>query len=105
MTHQTSQTAEDSSLILISPNDNVFVITSTLSSGSEIQVNGLTRAFEHDLALGHKIAACDIKKGDKIYKCHFPIGSAKVNILMGEHVHLHNMQSDYLPTYDRGDTL
>ena len=105
MTDQAPQTSEDSSLLRISPNDNVLVLTSTLSSGSEIHVGGVTRVFDHDLALGHKIAACDIKKGEKIFKCHFPIGSAKTDIQVGEHVHLHNMQSDYLPTYDRGETL
>jgi (2R)-sulfolactate sulfo-lyase subunit alpha len=105
MTPQTSQTSAHASLLRISPKDNVLVLTSTLVSGSEIHVSGVTRVFDHDLALGHKIAACDIKKGEKIFKCHFPIGSAKVDIPMGEHVHLHNMQSDYLPTYDRGETL
>ena len=105
MTDQAPQTSEDSSLLRISPNDNVLVLTSTLSSGSEIHVGGVTRVFDHDLALGHKIAACDIKKGEFFFKCHFPIGSAKADIQVGEHVHLHNMQSDYLPTYDRGETL
>jgi len=29
------------------------------------------------------------------------IGSATRDIAVGEHVHLHNMKSDYLPTYTR----
>ena len=71
-TSQTAQTSEGSSLLRISPNDNVLVLTSTLSSGSEIHVGGVTRVFDHDLALGHKIAACDIKKGEFFIKGKFP---------------------------------
>ena len=32
-----------------------------------------------------------------------PIGSATRDIEPGEHVHLHNMKSDYLPTYTLED--
>jgi len=32
-----------------------------------------------------------------------PIGSATRAIKAGEHVHLHNMKSDYIPTYTLED--
>ncbi|HRJ73596.1 MAG TPA: SAF domain-containing protein [Terrimicrobiaceae bacterium] len=41
----------------------------------------------------------DIRTGEKILKYGVPIGSATCDIAFGEHVHLHNMKSDYLPTY------
>jgi hypothetical protein len=30
-----------------------------------------------------------------------PIGSAVCAIALGEHVHTHNIKSDYLPTFER----
>ena len=32
------------------------------------------------------------------------IGSARTDIAAGEHVHVHNMQSDYTPTYSLQET-
>jgi altronate dehydratase len=53
--------------------------------------------------LGHKIAARPIAAGEKIIKYGVPIGSATRAIAQGEHVHTHNLQSDYLPTFIRGE--
>lgn len=55
--------------------------------------------FSETLGLGHKIASRDIAAGEKIVKYGAPIGSATTAIPAGEHVHLHNMKSDYLPTF------
>jgi hypothetical protein len=40
-----------------------------------------------------------IKKNSVVIKYGVPIGSAIVEIEAGEHVHLHNMKSDYIPTF------
>jgi altronate dehydratase len=53
--------------------------------------------------LGHKIAARDIAVGEQIIKYGAPIGSAARAIASGEHVHTHNVKSDYLPTFKRGE--
>jgi len=50
------------------------------------------------LPIGHKVAARAIAAGEKILKYGAPIGSATAPIAAGEHVHTHNVQSDYLPT-------
>ena len=50
---------------------------------------------------GHKIASRTIKKGEKVIKFGRPIGTATQDINKGDHVHLHNLKSDYLPTYTR----
>lgn len=42
---------------------------------------------------GHKYAARDIKKGEKIIKYGFPIGVATENIKAGEKVHSHNLKT------------
>lgn len=42
---------------------------------------------------GHKMALCDIKKGDYVIKYGYPIGRAKSDIKKGEWVHSHNLES------------
>lgn len=55
--------------------------------------------FAKPVGIGHKVACVYLEAGDKIIKYGVPIGSATKMIQMGDHVHLHNMKSDYLPTY------
>ncbi|WP_316791162.1 UxaA family hydrolase [Pedobacter frigoris] len=71
--------------IKLHPLDNVLILT-------DEQLGGLA-------GIGHKIADCLIREGEKIIKYGVPIGSATTTIEIGEHVHLHNMKSDYIPTY------
>jgi hypothetical protein len=92
-------------LLRLSPNDNVLIATRTLSAGSEIDIDGTALILENEIGLGHKIAASAIGEGEKIIKCHVSIGSATEPISPGQHIHLHNMKSDYLPTYDRGGVV
>ena len=49
------------------------------------------------------VAARGIGTGEKIIKYGAPIGSATEPIAAGAHVHTHNLQSDYLPTFRRED--
>jgi len=86
-------------LIRIHPEDNIMVLAKSVTAGSPYRVEGLEYAFEQDLNLGHKVAMRAISAGEKIIKYGVSIGSATRAIQAGEHVHLHNMQSDYLPTY------
>ena len=65
--------------IRISPQDNVAVVL-------EDNLCGVPR--------GHKIALCDIKKGEAIIKYGQPIGHATTDIKKDEHVHTHNVKTD-----------
>lgn len=49
---------------------------------------------EVNLSTGHKIALCDIKKGDNIIKYGFPIGHATEDIKAGDAVHTHNTKTN-----------
>ncbi|MCD8120474.1 MAG: altronate dehydratase family protein [Lachnospiraceae bacterium] len=49
--------------------------------------------LEGDLR-GHKIALCDIKRGQEIIKYGYPIGHAVRSIKKGEHVHTHNIKTN-----------
>ena len=72
----------DKRFLLLDPSDNVLVAT----------VAGA-------VPIGHKIARGDIKAGDKILKYGAPIGVATADIAAGAHVHVHNVRSDYTPSY------
>jgi len=97
------QDLEHATLIRLSPDDNVLIAIRNLAAGTEINIDGTKHILTTTVGLGHKIAAQPIEAQEKIIKCHVSIGSAKRPIQQGEHIHLHNMKSDYLPTYDRGD--
>jgi hypothetical protein len=62
-------------------------------------VEGVPVTLPADLPLGHKIARTAIEKAAKVIKYAAPIGSATYDISVGQHVHVHNVQSDYTPTY------
>lgn len=86
-------------LIQLSPVDNVLVAISDIKAGEVFYVNTSKYRIREFVRLGHKVAAGDIKMGEKIIKFQVAIGSAIRNIKKGEHVHVHNMKSDFLPTY------
>lgn len=86
-------------LVKIHPNDNVLVVKREIAEGEIIQINGESVRFGKKIGLGHKIAEIPISKGERVIKFGIPIGSATTDILPGDHVHLHNLQSDYIPTY------
>ena len=70
-----------------------------VAAGDALQIQGQTVLCPQALGIGHKVAACHIAAGDKIIKYGAPIGSARRDIRPGEHVHLHNIRSDYISTY------
>lgn len=88
-------------LIKLSNNDNVLVLAVNLEKGDVITYNGIDYKLLKPIALGHKIAAREISKGEKIIKFNMSIGSATKDIMVGEHVHLHNMKSDFIDTHTR----
>ena len=92
--------AEQAGLLLrLSAEDNVYVLMRPLAKGDCLRLGERTIVYKAPLELGHKIAACDIEVGEKIIKYGAPIGSTERDIRLGEHVHLHNVKSDYIPTY------
>jgi hypothetical protein len=91
----------ESLLLRLHPDDNVLTVLRPLPPGTLIEVGGTKVHITKPLGLGHKIAATKIASGAKVIKYGVPIGSAICDIAAGEHVHTHNLQSDYLPTWSR----
>ena len=81
--------------------DNVFVCCKQLLSGCSITLESSEVTMTVDMTVGHKIARRAITQGEKIIKYGVSIGSATKDIAFGEHVHMHNMKSDYIASHTR----
>ena len=88
----------DLRLLRLHADDNVLTLIAPIAAGESLVIEGEPVTAAAALALGHKLAARAIMPGEKIVKYGAPIGSATQAITRGEHVHLHNLQSDYLAT-------
>ncbi len=86
-------------LLQLHPQDNVGCLPRSLPAGAVVAHGARSWRIESALGLGHKIAVRPMKAGEKVIKFGVSIGSAKCEIFPGQHVHLHNLGSDYLPTF------
>ena len=86
-------------LLRIHRADNVLIVVRSVKPGDREVIDGHDVVFTQEIAIGHKVAARDIRAGEKVYKCGVPIGSAKERVPAGGHIHLHNLKSDYIATY------
>ena len=82
----------------LSPRDNIAVALPALKSGESVLLDGVALTISRNIAVGHKLAAQAIAKGEIILKYSCPIGKAICAIAPGEYVHTHNVESSYLPT-------
>lgn len=89
------------SIILLHPDDNVLVVTGAIAAGDLLTVDGIDVAAASDLSVGHKVARVALAPGTKVLKYGAPIGSITRAVRPGEHVHLHNMKSDYIASHTR----
>jgi altronate dehydratase small subunit len=93
----------DARLLQIDPQDNVLIALAAFAAGATVRIGGQPVLLSRPLPFGHKVAARDIRSGEKIIKYVVSIGSATRAIARGDHVHTHNLKSDYLPTYLHAD--
>lgn len=95
----------DKRFVLLVDSDNVLVCCDRVSAGEEVVLEGQHVTIEVEINVGHKLARTDILTGNKIIKYGAPIGSAVENIAFGQHVHLHNMKSDYISSHTRSSKV
>lgn len=88
-------------LVLLHPDDNVVVLAAPVQAGEALAIDGRTVTASADVEVGHKLARRDLAIGDKVLKYGAPIGSMTAAATPGEHVHLHNMKSDYIASHTR----
>jgi altronate dehydratase small subunit len=93
----------DPHIFRVDPDDNVAVAAGAVRAGQTVAFEGRELRASDDIPTGHKVAVARIAAGAKVIKYGSPIGSATRDILAGEHVHTHNLKSDYLPTRNGSD--
>lgn len=79
-------------------NDSVVTLLEDAQAGDIILLNGERITILADIPFAHKIAVCDIPKGEGVFKYGERIGYALSDIHKGEWVHLHNLGCDTLNT-------
>ncbi len=85
-----------SRLIRLAPEDNVAVAASTSAPAEQLLLDGLTLTSRSAIPFAHKIALVAIPADAVVIKYGVPIGRASGPIAAGEHVHVHNIRSDYV---------
>jgi len=90
-------------LLLLHPDDNILVARRDIAAGERVEVDGESFLVPAAVELGHKLARRALAAEARVLKYGAPIGSMKTAVARGEHVHLHNLRSDYSPSTTRGD--
>jgi altronate dehydratase small subunit len=89
----------DPRLLLLAPQDNCVAAAASLTPGEHVLIDGADVVIGQPIGIGHKLARRAIAQGEKGLKYGAVIGSATQPMARGEHIHLHNLASDYIPTY------
>ena len=88
-------------LLLLHPDDNILVARRDVAKGELVEIDGESFPMPAAIELGHKLARRALAPETRVLKYGAPIGSMKIAVARGEHVHLHNLRSDYLPSTSR----
>jgi hypothetical protein len=88
-------------LLLLHPDDNILVARRDIAAGEFVEIDGQGFSMPAAIELGHKLARRALAADTRVLKYGAPIGSMKMAVARGEHVHLHNLRSDYLPSTSR----
>jgi len=87
------------SVLLLNKKDNVVNALKQKKKGDRIRFADRIIEILQEIPAGHKIAISEIKQGDPVIKYGESIGVAVEDIMPGEWVHIHNLES----TRARGD--
>lgn len=85
-----------SDFIRLDPQDNVIVARHDVPAGAQEEKEGFTTLME--VPAGYKVAARDIRKGEKILKYNTCIGFAKEDTPAGTMMHSHNIVFEHVDT-------
>lgn len=83
--------------MVIDKKDTVAVAIEPVKKGEEVSflLDGKVNVVkaQNDITIYHKIAIKEMKKGEPVVKYGQHIGLAADTIAVGEHVHVHNVES------------
>jgi (2R)-sulfolactate sulfo-lyase subunit alpha len=91
-------------LLLLHPDDNIVVARRDIAAGERVELDGEAFVIPAPIELGHKLARRAIAADARVLKYGAPIGSMRAAVARGEHVHMHNLRSDYIPSTTREGT-
>ncbi|WP_093087724.1 UxaA family hydrolase [Sphingobium sp. AP50] len=77
--------------VRIAPADDVGVALRSLRAGERIALEGQVVTVRAPIERGHKFALRTIGTGEKVRRYGWAIGSARCDIMIGDHVHSHNL--------------
>ena len=84
--------------VIITTNDSLATATMDLKKGDIAKMflgkEIIEVTMKEDVKFGHKFAIKDVKNGEHVIKYGESIGVATKDITIGEHVHVHNVESD-----------
>ncbi|MFO1219519.1 MAG: UxaA family hydrolase [Burkholderiaceae bacterium] len=89
----------DRALLLTHPQDNCLIACAAIAAGTRLRTVDGELLVPQTVALGHKVARHALRAGDKVLRYGAVIGSVTRDVAPGEHLHTHNLRSDYLPTH------
>lgn len=85
-------------VLKIDPKDNVATCLAEFTEGARVEIadgaGQLSVRLHSAIPFGHKFALTDIAAGDPVLKYGVVVGRATKAIAVGEHVHLHNIESN-----------
>jgi hypothetical protein len=99
MSHPLSAPQPASSLLLMSPDDNCLIARLDLAAGAIVTIDGCEVILPQAVRLGHKVARRALAPGEKVLRYGALIGTVTAPVAIGAHLHTHNLESDYIPTY------
>lgn len=82
--------------IVLDAQDNVATMMGDGKAGDTVQLTGPIAeiaTLRQDIAFGHKLAIRPISQGQAVMKYGQVIGRATESIEVGQHVHVHNVES------------
>lgn len=77
----------------VDPRDHVATALRDLAAGEALDLHGLVVTARADIPKGHKIAVRAVARGEDVLKYGWPIGRATADIAVGDHVHVHNVET------------
>ncbi|MBF7084070.1 UxaA family hydrolase [Desulfallas sp. Bu1-1] len=84
--------------VVIDEKDNVATATTNLKQGSRVKIflgsREIDLAVNADIPFGHKFAIREIGYHEHVIKYGEPMGRATQVIRAGDHVHVHNVESE-----------
>lgn len=90
-------------LLRLDESDDVLIATRTLAVGEQLVVDGTVVTTLTEVPTGFKVAGRDLDPGDVVHRLGVPIGRMTRSVRCGDIVHVHNLESQYLRTHQRGE--